>query len=248
MRRSSGFSLPDIDYEMPDPFRNLRIPPEGSPVVCRDDGNPIEEGTTVAIWPLPRDCTPTIVLGYIRDVGKIWDCILGEAGGRPIAWVQFWTALAYRRFLDQYEHAMPRVLGVQTRVYISEKENAPRPRVVRSRAMVLSGPTRVVNVVDLVRFFRDRCNVKLDDIKERKAELDESIIEVRFASYSREALPALRMVEEAKKCDRLEDQLLEEDRAWQLVDIGWGVDPCDEDYDAKVAAQDVRGDMEGLDS
>ncbi|KAI1263416.1 hypothetical protein F5Y18DRAFT_438113 [Xylariaceae sp. FL1019] len=203
---------------------------QGDPYLKANQSANIPDHLNTAVWitNLPPHLDHKMLLGNIRNCGKIWAAVVNEPEAGHItsaAKVVFWDVTGAEHLLRQSVEGKFIVGDYIPRVRRNRIKSEAKPPGVHSRVLHIEGPSYVVNQAYLAAFF------SYNDIKWE----DEAIItlmhngnrtrlEWRFGSYRCQAESARHAIDRVKRPMNPVNQF--SFQLWQDVSVYFGVDPC----------------------
>ncbi|KAI0009639.1 hypothetical protein F4779DRAFT_617407 [Xylariaceae sp. FL0662B] len=194
---------------------------------------PEEASCSLFIKNLPPDCTMNMLLGAIRNTGKIFQASTIAPDTEHVttaAKVVFWDPAGADLFLAQVDRGEFIVGDYVPSVKKNLIRVAAHDPMKASRVFQIQGPSKIINREYLERYFEKHFSYELDDAKVmfHREELGITRIEFRFSSYRAQAAAAWKWAAMAKegRIEAVGDMERDEIDLWGLIDIYWGRDPC----------------------
>ncbi|KAI1079750.1 hypothetical protein F5B20DRAFT_580905 [Whalleya microplaca] len=185
------------------------------------------ENCAVFLRNLPFNCDIPLLLGSLRNIGKIYASNIVPPSDR------FDTAGAKIVFFDRsavdnlFEQIKSKRLTVGERfpeVVHNRHRAAAQPVSNKSRVVIIMGPPEIVNPAHLRHFFAGaNFWYDIDQITTCWEEPGQRVMEWHFSSFRCQASNAMRAIYEKKGSSFRNKQ---EQELWAKVTATWGIDPC----------------------
>ncbi|KAI1464916.1 uncharacterized protein F4812DRAFT_462239 [Daldinia caldariorum] len=196
---------------------------------------PEEQSTSVWMTNLPPNCTHQMLLGSIRNCGKVFATVINppdESTGRYRQRAPHTTSASKLVFFDRsgVDNLLAKaqagefsVEGYVPRVRMNRIRSAARDPGPHCRVIHIEGPSRLVNERFLHAFFTSKFNYELEAVLTLSSNPWYTRQEWRFGSFRCQAESARQSINREKQRTDLADA---EARDWKEVQVYFGVDPC----------------------
>ncbi|KAI1083574.1 hypothetical protein F5B20DRAFT_595542 [Whalleya microplaca] len=185
------------------------------------------ENCRLWITKLPADCTHAMLLNSIRDVGRVWECVINPPRGNH-TWsaskLSFFDREAVDRLRRQVQMGQFLVNGVRPKVELNRIKLAANTHINGTRVLIIAGPSALVNVPVLTEFFEARFQYELEKvvtISERPNWRRQAWL---FASFRAQAETAAQSIFNRQTLSGIPEDV---QALWRHVTLAWGPDPCD---------------------
>ena len=199
-----------------------------------------EENCALWIMNLPRDCDIPMLLGSIRNCGKVFQVHINEPEPERghvgcAAKLIFFHHEAAAKLMERswagdfhVGDRNPQIVWNRTRV-------PPRARSQDSRVLQITGPREIVNRNTLTELFESACEYQLESVEEPErvgglGGLYETVF--RFGSYRCQAEGCFQAIRGRRAAHVRRGNgaaAPHDDRMaclWEKVQVHWGIDPC----------------------
>ncbi|KAI0848748.1 hypothetical protein F5Y00DRAFT_269970 [Daldinia vernicosa] len=196
---------------------------------------PEHESTSLWLTNLPPRCTHQMLLGAIRNCGKIWATVINppsESTGRfrqraphttSASKLVFFDRAGVDNLLAKSEAGEFSVEGYVPKLKMNRIRSAPRDPSPHCRVLHIEGPNCIVNEPFLHAFFRSKFNYELEAVLTLSMNSLYTRQEWRFGSFRCQAESARQSIAREKiRTDMSELDTLN----WREVQVYFGVDPC----------------------
>ncbi|KAI1801222.1 hypothetical protein F4811DRAFT_535193 [Daldinia bambusicola] len=196
---------------------------------------PEDQSTSVWMTNLPPDCTHQMLLGAIRNCGKVFATVINppdESTGRYRQRAPHTTSASKLVFFDRsgVDNLLAKaqagefsVEGYVPRVRMNRIRSAARDPGPHCRVIHIEGPSRIVNERTLHAFFTSKFNYELEAVLTLSSNPWYTRQEWRFGSFRCQAESARQSINrEKQRTDLAEAEALD----WKEVQVYFGVDPC----------------------
>ncbi|KAI1082428.1 hypothetical protein F5B20DRAFT_502862 [Whalleya microplaca] len=194
---------------------------------------PEHSSCSIFITNLPPDCTINMLLGSIRDAGKVYQSSIHPPRmDRPTSAgkVVFWDRAGLDRFLVKVRQGEFIVGDYVPNITMNRVRAHEQPPLILSRAVQVQGPSQIVTPSYMERFFQKHFTYDLNEVRVmfHSEQRVTTRIEFRFASYHAQAAAAWKWIQWAKnsKQEAVYDMDPMEIDLWRYVEVFWGRDPC----------------------
>ncbi|KAI2603269.1 uncharacterized protein GGS25DRAFT_526311 [Hypoxylon fragiforme] len=201
----------------------------GNPYLDRNRSANIPEELSTSLWitNLPPACTHPLLLGAIKDCGKIYATVINPPENNShttsASKLVFFERLGADKLLMKARAGQFTVGGYVPRVRMNRIRSAPERPGPQCRVLHIEGPSHIVNETFLNAFFRTKFVYELEAVLTLATNGTNARQEWRFGSYRCQAESARQAI--SKEKNRL-DQTEAERLAWRQVFVHFGVDPC----------------------
>ncbi|KAI1303508.1 hypothetical protein F5Y03DRAFT_187288 [Xylaria venustula] len=181
---------------------------------------PPENNTSVWITNLPPTCNYTVLLGQLRDIGKVCATVINppqQNHTTSAAKIVFFDVEGKNRLLASAFNGSFMVDNRLPCVVPNRILTEARPVGPQSRVLIITGPTTVVNLPFLCQLFQQFCMFDLEYVKELQHGDGTATMDWAFGSYRCQAERVYREILRLK-CVSL---------VFTDVEVCWGRDPCD---------------------
>ncbi|OTB02004.1 hypothetical protein M426DRAFT_25163 [Hypoxylon sp. CI-4A] len=205
----------------------------------------IPEGESTSLWitNLPPDCTHQMLLGAVRNCGKVYATVINPPvhnnNSSSNSNQQFSHSTAAAKLVFFYRSGVDRLLAQSRRGQFQVEGYVPHVRMNRilstereqgpqSRVLHIEGPGRIVQHAFLAGFFRTKFTFELEAVLQLGSSSSDggggyARQEWRFGSYRCQAESARQALRrECQRSDISED----ERNLWAEVKVYYAVDPC----------------------
>ncbi|OTB08225.1 hypothetical protein M426DRAFT_8033 [Hypoxylon sp. CI-4A] len=200
----------------------------------RSENIPDEKNTSLFLYNLPPRCTTAQLLASLQGVGKIYFSSINPPSGKfhtSAAKVTFWDRQGADNLLSLISKGQFFVGGFRAKACMNRIRVSAQEESLCSRVILIRGPSNVVSMANLHRFFAIRFYYELESYFETWNWDGTTSIEIRFSSYRAQASCAWRLLFELQKgivsYDITPKVTLEELRLFSHMYIEWGRDPCE---------------------
>ncbi|KAI2780100.1 hypothetical protein F4815DRAFT_499900 [Daldinia loculata] len=196
---------------------------------------PENESTSLWLTNLPPKCTHQMLLGAIRNCGKIYAAVINppsESTGRfrqraphttSASKLVFFDRSGVDNLLAKSEAGEFSVEGYVPKLKMNRIRSAPRDPSPHCRVLHIEGPNCIVNEPFLHAFFRSKFNYELEAVLTLSINSLYTRQEWRFGSFRCQAESARQSIAREKiRTDLSELDTLN----WREVQVYFGVDPC----------------------
>ncbi|KAI1654352.1 hypothetical protein F4813DRAFT_371491 [Daldinia decipiens] len=196
---------------------------------------PEHESTSLWLTNLPPRCTHQMLLGAIRNCGKIYAAVINppsESTGRfrqraphttSASKLVFFDRSGVDNLLAKSEAGEFSVEGYVPKLKMNRIRSAPRDPSPHCRVLHIEGPNCIVNEPFLHAFFRSKFNYELEAVLTLSINSLYTRQEWRFGSFRCQAESARQSIGREKMRTDLSEL---ETRNWREVQVYFGVDPC----------------------
>ncbi|KAI0397737.1 hypothetical protein F5Y17DRAFT_454886 [Xylariaceae sp. FL0594] len=194
---------------------------------------PDNQNTSVWIQGLPPTCGYDMLLGRLKDTGKIFATVINQPVGlHPTcaAKVVFWDRAGVDNLLRKAargEFVFPG--NYSPTVELNRIKTSAQAASNRSRVIIITGPESFVNWQNLNRFFSDSITFQLEQVAQVEAQNPSTtaagVVTMRwaFGSYRLQAQSAFKKLYDAIGASRVRG----DNPDLAAVQIAWGPDPCE---------------------
>ncbi|KAI1324582.1 hypothetical protein F5Y16DRAFT_411951 [Xylariaceae sp. FL0255] len=201
----------------------------GNPYLLTNQSAKIPDHLNTAVWitNLPPDLDHKMLLGHIRNCGKVWAAVVNkpEQGHMTsAAKIVFWDIKGANNLLEQALQGTFTIGGYIPRVRRNRIKSNAKSINYHSRVLHIEGPSFIVNEVFLSNCFRAYdIEWQNEFVREVSKAHGRTRLEWNFGSYRCQAESARHCIERIK---RIKDEKADDFWAWHAVSVHFGVDPC----------------------
>ncbi|KAF3059309.1 hypothetical protein GL218_04855 [Daldinia childiae] len=196
---------------------------------------PENESTSLWLTNLPPKCTHQMLLGAIRNCGKIFAAVINPPSESTNRFRQraphttsasklvFFDRSGVDNLLAKSEAGEFSVEGYVPKIKMNRIRSAPRDPSPHCRVLHIEGPNCIVNERFLHAFFRSKFNYELEAVLTLSINSLYTRQEWRFGSFRCQAESARQSIAREKTRTDLSEL---DTQNWREVYVYFGVDPC----------------------
>ncbi|KAI1431303.1 hypothetical protein GGR50DRAFT_680147 [Xylaria sp. CBS 124048] len=233
------------------PFQNpatsVSINYLGDPFLSANQSADIADELNTSVWitNLPPDLSYRMLLGSIRNCGKVYATVINKPDAKhttAASKLVFFDVAGVENLLHQARTGQFFVGGFMPRVCrnrIKTEEKSPCPN---SRVLHIEGPSCIVNEIYLTALFEsDGITWQNEEVFTLHKSGSLTRLEWRFGSYRCQAESARQLIDRVKK----REIAMKANPLWQDVTVYFGIDPC-APQPGKQLPMIPRLDLEGV--